>query len=140
MQRTTEKTGERVPDDPAALIDEQRQRQPCSLMVVEVDGTTSPQITEQEGVAGRARLRAPTCYKKCNLVVIEKHSGDKVADGAHHNWELKQTHFPGAIPILDYYHAAQHLADFCKLLPATRCTSHGKRWSTICCGTARCCR
>ena len=46
VQRTTEKTGERIPDDPTALIGEQRQRQPCSLMVVEVDGTTSPQITE----------------------------------------------------------------------------------------------
>ena len=29
------------------LVDEQRQGQPCSLMVVEVDGTMSPQITEQ---------------------------------------------------------------------------------------------
>ena len=168
VQRTTEKTGERIPDDPTALIGEQRQRQPCSLMVVEVDGTTSPQITEQEGVTGRAGLRAPTCYKECNLVVIEKHGGDKVvdrwtgarygprhefaayaeqaglrmgfleapqtvflADGAHHNWELQQTHFPGAIPILDYYHAAQHLAAFCNLLPATLCTSHRERWSTM---------
>ena len=28
VQRTTEKTGERIPDEPTALIDEQRQRQP----------------------------------------------------------------------------------------------------------------
>ena len=49
-------------------------------MVVEVDGTTSPQITEQEGVTGRASLRAPTCYKECNLVVIEKHCDGKVVD------------------------------------------------------------
>ena len=42
-----------------------------------------------------------------------------LGDGARHNWELQQTHFPGAIPILDYYHAAEHLADYCKLLPAT---------------------
>ena len=41
VQRTTEKTGERIPDAPQELIDEQRQQQPCSLMVVEVDGTTS---------------------------------------------------------------------------------------------------
>ena len=139
VQRTTEKTGERIPDAPEELIDEQRQRQPCSLMVVEVDGTTSPQITEQERITGRDSLRAPTCYKECNLVVIEKHADDKVvdrwtgarygprqrfaeyaeqaglrmgfleapltvflADGAHHNWELQQTHFPGAISILDY--------------------------------------
>ena len=51
--------------------------------------------------------------------------------GAHHNWELQQTHFPGSIPILDYYHAAEHLADFCKLLPATLRTSHRRRWSTM---------
>ena len=51
VQRTTEKTGERIPDAPDELIDEVRQQQPCSLMMVEVDrGTTSPQITEQEGV------------------------------------------------------------------------------------------
>ena len=131
VQRTTEKTGERIPDAPHELIDEPRQQQPCSLMVVEVDGTTSPQITEQEGVTGRASLRAPTCYKECNLVVIEKHADGKVVDrwtggrygprqefadyadqaglrmgfldaprtlflgdGARHNWELQQTHFP----------------------------------------------
>ena len=131
VQRTTEKTGKRIPDAPDELIDEQRQQQPCSLMVVEVDGTTSPQITEQEGVTGVASLRAPTCYKECNLVVIEKHCDGKVVDrwtggrygprqefagyaeqaglrmgfldaprtlflgdGARHNWELQQTHFP----------------------------------------------
>ena len=71
VQRTTEKTGERIPDAPDELIDEQRQQQPYSLMVVELGGTTSPQITEQEGVTGLASLRAPTCYKECNLVVIE---------------------------------------------------------------------
>ena len=137
-------------------------------MVVEVDGTTSPQITEQEGVTGRASLRAPTCYKECNLVVIEKHCDGKVVDrwtggrygprqefadyadqaglrmgfldaprtlflgdGARHNWELQQTHFPGAIPILDYYHAAEHLADYCKLLPATLRCAHERSLSTM---------
>ena len=168
VQRTTEKTGERIPDAPDELIDEQRQQQPCSLMVVEADGTTSPQITEQEGVTGRASLRAPTCYEECNLVVIEKHCDGKVVDrwtggrygprqefadyadpaglrmgfldaprtlflgdGARHNWELQQTHFPGAIPILDYYHAAEHLADYCKLLPATLRGAHERSLSTM---------
>ena len=168
VQRTTEKTGERIPDGPHELIDEQRQQQPCSLMVVEVDGTTSPQITEQEGVTGLASLRAPTCYQECNLVVIEKHCDGKVVDrwtggrygprqefagyaeqaglrmgfldaprtlflgdGARHNWDLQQTHFPGAIPILDYYHAAEHLADYCKLLPATLRGAHERSLSTI---------
>ena len=168
VQRTTEKTGERIPEDPEELIEEHRQSEPCSLMVVEVDGTTSPQITEQEGITGRASLRARTCYKECNLVVIEKHADDKVverwtgarygprrefaeyaeqaglrmgfleapltvflADDAHHNWELQETHFPGAIPILDYYHAAEHLADYCRLLPAQLRTARERRLSTL---------
>ena len=80
VQRTTEKTGERIPDDPVEVLDEQRQQQPCSLTVVEVNGTTSPQITELEGISGRDSLRAPTCYKECNLVVIEKGCGEKVVD------------------------------------------------------------
>ena len=29
------------------------------------------------------------------------------------------THFPGAVRILDYYHADEHLAEFCHLLPAS---------------------
>ena len=85
VQRNTEKTGERIPDDPDEVIDGQRQQQPCSLMVVEVDGTTSPQITEQKGVTGRESLRAPTCYKECNLVVIEKRSGEVAVD----RWVLR---------------------------------------------------
>ena len=122
-------------------------------MVVEVDGTTSPQITEQEGVTGRASLRAPTCYKECNLVVIEKHCDGKVVDrwtggrygprqefadyadqaglrmgfldaprtlflgdGARHNWELQQTHFPGAIPILDVRLSTSPITASCCLL------------------------
>ena len=67
VQRTTEKTGERIPGDPAELIDA-AQGQPCPLMVVEVDGTTSPQISPQPGVTGRKSLRANTCWKECNLV------------------------------------------------------------------------
>lgn len=165
VQRTTEKTGERISDDPVEVIDEQRQEQPCSLMVVEVDGTTSPQITDLEG---RDSLRASTCYKECNLVVIEKRSGAKVvdrwtgarygprrefveyaqqaglrmgflqapesvflADGARHNWDMQEMNFPGSVPILDYYHAAEHLADYCDLLPATLRAGRHRRWRTL---------
>lgn len=32
-----------------------------------------------------------------------------IGDGAHWIWELARTHFPGAIEILDYYHASEHL-------------------------------
>ena len=80
VQRTTEKTGERIPDDPAELIDGAEHGQPCPLMVVEVDATTSPQISPQPGVTGRESLRAQTCWKECNLVVIEKRDGNEITD------------------------------------------------------------
>ena len=49
-------------------------------MMVEVDGTTSPQISPLPGVTGRKSLRAETCWKECNLVVIEKRDGKKITD------------------------------------------------------------
>ena len=168
VQRTTEKTGERIPDDPAELIDAAQHGQPCPLMVVEVDGTTSPQISPQPGVTGCESLRAQTCWKECNLVVIEKRDGKKItdrwtgarygprkdfepyaaqagmqmgfmdaeqtlfiADGARHNWELAMTHFPGAVQILDYYHAAGHLAEFCDLLAAAMRSERLRQWKTL---------
>ena len=168
VQRTTEKTGERIPDDPAELIDAAQHGQPCPLMVVEVDGTTSPQISPQPGVTGRESLRAQTCWKECNLVVIEKRDGKKItdrwtgarygprkdfepyaaqagmqmgfmdaeqtlfiADGARHNGELAMTHFPGAVQILDYYHAAGHLAEFCDLLAAAMRSERLRQWKTL---------
>ena len=33
-----------------------------------------------------------------------------LADGAKYNWEIQQTHFGTATPILDWYHATEHLA------------------------------
>ena len=63
VQRTTEKTGERIPQDPYRVIDAEHQQQDCELMVVEVDGTTSPQISATPGVTGRESLKAATCYK-----------------------------------------------------------------------------
>lgn len=41
------------------------------------------------------------------------------------------THFPGAVQILDYYHAAGHLAEFCDLLPASMRDGHLRQWSTL---------
>jgi len=42
------------------------------LMIVEVDGTMSPQIHEEEGITGRESLKQPTEYKECNLISIQK--------------------------------------------------------------------
>jgi len=39
-----------------------------------------------------------------------------IGDGAPWIWNLADMHFPGAIQIVDYYHAAEHLGDIAKVL------------------------
>lgn len=167
VQRNTEAVGERIPDNPLATIASERAQQPCELMVVEVDGTTSPQILEQAGLVGRESLKQPTEWKECNVVVVQKlQAGQQidrwigarygkheefdsyagraalamgqhgaaeivfVADGAHTNWELQKTNFPGSVGILDFYHASEHLGDFCRLLKDQRtATELHHRWA-----------
>jgi hypothetical protein len=82
VQRNTEAVGGRLPDSPHQQIDSRWQGERCPLMVVEVDGTMSPQIVEKEGLSGRASLKAPTEYKECNVAVIEK----RYADGHRQRW------------------------------------------------------
>jgi len=56
-------------------------------MIVQIDGTMSPQIQEKEGIKGRESLKLPTEYKECNVIVIEKRNNNKVIDkhvGAHY--------------------------------------------------------
>lgn len=167
VQRNTEAVGERIPDNPYQMIAAQRGQQPCELMVVEVDGTISPQILEKQGVSGRESLKAPTDWKECNVVVVQKMRGGKevdrwtgarygrhqefdsyagraalamgqhfaqklvfLADGAHTNWELQKTNFPGSVGILDFYHASEHLGAFCLLLKDQRkVRSVHSRWA-----------
>ena len=153
VQGNTEAVGERISDNPHAMIWAQRGQKPCELMVVEIDGTTSPQILEKQGIRGRESLKHPTDWKECNVVVIQKMQGGEevdrwtgarygnhqefetyagraalamgqhlaqklvfLADGAHTNWELQKTNFPGSVGILDFYHASEHLGVFCDLL------------------------
>ena len=79
VQRNTEAVGERIPDNPYAMISAQRGQKPCELMVVEVDGTISPQILEKKGLRGRESLKQPTDWKECNVVVVQKiHEGKEV--------------------------------------------------------------
>jgi hypothetical protein len=157
VQRNTEAVGERIPDNPTVMIDAHRGQQPCEVMVVEVDGTLSPQILEKQGIVGRESLRAPTDWKECNVVCIQKMRGGEefdrwtgarygkhqefetyagraalamgqhfaqklvfLADGAHINWELQKTNFPGSVGILDFYHASEHLGSFTALLKDQR--------------------
>jgi hypothetical protein len=58
-----------------------------------------------------------------------------IGDGAEWIWNLAQQHFPGAVQILDLYHARQHLWDLVRLLyPNDRKRQnawiglHQKRW------------
>lgn len=157
VQRNTEAAGERIPDNPCQMISAKKTNQNSELMVVEVDGTISPQILEKPGVTGRESMKQPTDWKECNVVVIQKlregkefdrwtgarygrhqdfetyvgraglamgqHFAHKIvflADGAHVNWELQKTNFPGSVGILDFYHASEHLGDFCALLKDQR--------------------
>ncbi len=58
-----------------------------------------------------------------------------IGDGAEWIWNLAKDHFPGAIQIVDLYHARQHLWDLARLLFPTDTRSrnawiglHQKRW------------
>jgi hypothetical protein len=153
VQRNTEAVGERISDNPYKMIGAKKAQEACEVMVVQVDGTISPQILEKQGLSGRESLKQPTDWKECNVVVIQKilggeqadrwtgarygkhvefetyagraalamgqHVAKKVvflADGAHTNWELQKTNFPGSVGILDFYHASEHLGSFTALL------------------------
>ena len=43
-----------------------------------------------------------------------------VGDGARSNWELQATGFRDAVGILDFFHASEHLGNFCALLKNQR--------------------
>jgi hypothetical protein len=50
-----------------------------------------------------------------------------MGDGSHWIWNIADRHFPGAIQIVDLYHAREHLWDLArKLYPADECAQ--KRW------------
>ncbi len=38
-----------------------------------------------------------------------------LSDGLRANWQICLDHFPGALQILDFYHASEHLGQFCNL-------------------------
>ena len=151
VQNNAEHIGQIIEENPEKIDYGTDKDQRYDLIVAEVDGTTSPQITEIEGLRGRASLKSPTEYKECNVVVIEKQIGKDrkkiygglysnreafktyckqfasaigidngimkafLADGAHHNWDIADEHFPEFIQILDFYHADEHLFAFGRL-------------------------
>ena len=54
-----------------------------------------------------------------------------IADGAKHNWEIQINNFPDAIPILDFYPACEHLANFCSFLPKKKSEKQNKKCSLV---------
>ncbi len=42
-----------------------------------------------------------------------------LSDGLRANWQICLDHFPGAVQILDFYHASEHLGQFCGLYKNT---------------------
>ena len=38
-----------------------------------------------------------------------------ISDGLRANWQICFDHFPGALQILDFYHASEHLGNFCAI-------------------------
>lgn len=52
-----------------------------------------------------------------------------IADGAPWLWNLAEEHFYGAVQIVDYYHAAEHLGNLAKILHPEE-EAERKRWLT----------
>ena len=80
IQNNTELTGSRLEHHPFKVIPENKQNEECNVMVVEIDGTMSPQITQKEGITGRESLKLPTEYKECNIIAVQKYKNDKKID------------------------------------------------------------
>jgi hypothetical protein len=152
LQWNTEHAGGQLTDDPYKVMEESWRMKGCEDLVVQMDSTTSPQITPMEGVSGRESLKAPTEWKMCHVGTVQRRQGGKVekewtvarygsmeafglhlgraglamgvekakrlvflSDGLRANWQICLDHFPGALQILDFYHASEHLAEFCNL-------------------------
>lgn len=79
-QNNAERIGTLMPDDPLDFIPHEKQSEECDLMIVESDGTMSPQIQAIEGVTGRESLKAPTEYKECNVITILKYKNGTEID------------------------------------------------------------
>jgi hypothetical protein len=169
VQTKTEATGERLAHLPVHTIPDTKQSEHCDVMIVEIDGTMSPRIHEEEGITGRNSLKQPTEYKECNVIAIEKYTEGRridrwvgaqygkregferyvrqtglkmgqlqaqqvvfIADGAKHNWEIRQNNFPKSVGILDFYHALEHLGAFCDLYTNQQSGKQAyARWRTM---------
>ena len=72
VQGNTEMTGKRIDHHPLRVVPLEKQSEACEVMIVEIDGTMSPQIHQEQGITGRESLKQPTEYKECNVISIQK--------------------------------------------------------------------
>jgi hypothetical protein len=158
VQKIAENAGSRaleMPDDDPAVVD-----RPPDTLIVATDGcmaprrdgwhevkvaTIYPKSSRCVGPKGRRRLTDKEYYASsdpagqfgdalwertrrwgsdhCDRVVV-------MGDGARWIWNLADLHFPGAIEIVDVYHAAEHLWTVGEALWGDRQTSPATRsWS-----------
>lgn len=78
------------------------------------------QVKDEWTVARYGKLEDFGFHLGRSALALGQEKAQKVvflADGLHANWQICYDHFPGALQILDFYHAAEHLSDFCALLP-----------------------
>src|SRR5437899_2340873 len=85
--------------------------------------------------AGKATCtRLFTCRVSAVLERYPKALHVVLADGASWNWQLLEAQYPAAVWILDFYHAAQHLATAADLLfgpaPCPHKAAWYERWRT----------
>jgi hypothetical protein len=83
-----------------------------------VQKLTGGELTEEWSVARYGTLESFGLHLGRTALAMGLEGAGKViflSDGLKANWQICFDHFPGAIKILDFYHASKHLGDFCKL-------------------------
>jgi hypothetical protein len=76
------------------------------------------ELTEEWSVARYGTLESFGLHLGRTALAMGLERAKKIiflSDGLKANWQICCDHFPGAIKILDFYHASEHLGDFCKL-------------------------
>jgi hypothetical protein len=162
LQQTAQRVGQVAVDKATAWhLSGPVPTQEVAIVATGLDGTTLPLVGEdyKEAMCGTIALyddtgtRLTTAYLgalpeagKATFTtlftgrvreVLERHPQALhvvLADGATWNWQLLEAQYPAAVWILDFYHAAQHLAAAADLIfgpaPSTRKAAWYERWRT----------
>jgi hypothetical protein len=75
-------------------------------------------LVEEWTVARYRRMEAFGLHLGRTALALGQENAAKVvflSDGLLPNWQICYDHFPGALHILDFYHAAEHVGHFCSL-------------------------